>query len=503
MSMAYIVGRPLSEFIASEKVFRIRQLVKLVRKLTLAMQEAHRQGIVHRDLKPANIMVDQQGEPLIMDFGLASRESDVGPRLTHSGAIVGTPAYMAPEQLSGQATGPAGDIYSLGVVFYELLTGRLPFEGDLVDLVAQVACDEPRKPSEFRADVPKQLDDMCLKALAKTAENRFASMGEFAQELALFLTESSTVEATPTSDQESSAKSTRTYSWWHHLFASISGIALATLGVIVACLLFSLNAADPSTINAKPIPQESIAILAAGEIPRGGEQSTATGSSSAGTELDELPEDARVGPDEADSALPRNTDSRDIESAPSQTTEVSPATLPNVVLLPETTASLESDPSDLTARQGSESSQETIVVDAPTEIESKSNPTLETLPSTVAAASNVFFQKALDELREIAFERTELIDNTKRAITRYEVGLPDEYVRESGKLAELNRSYRELGIEIQDLESLIRERTIENTRRDLNRLDRLAISADLERYGRQSASAIKRRSRVSVEIAPE
>ncbi len=135
ISMAYIEGRPLSTFIQPDKPQTERQILIVIRKLALALQEAHDHGIVHRDLKPANIMVDKKGEPLIMDFGLAQQiRSKDDIRLTQTGNLLGTPAYMSPEQVQGEPTkiGSPTDQYSLGVILYELLTGQLPFRGSLV-----------------------------------------------------------------------------------------------------------------------------------------------------------------------------------------------------------------------------------------------------------------------------------------------------------------------------------------------------------------------------------
>ncbi len=131
VSMAFVEGRPLADLVEADKRLSQRQAAILVRQVAMAMAEAHRRGIIHRDLKPANIMINPRHEPVIMDFGLARRSDKRDAQLTKSGAIVGTPAYMSPEQVKGDPTGigPGCDIYSLGVVLYELLTGRLPFEG--------------------------------------------------------------------------------------------------------------------------------------------------------------------------------------------------------------------------------------------------------------------------------------------------------------------------------------------------------------------------------------
>ncbi len=184
LTMAFVEGKSLSEF-AATRPLTPRQAGLLVRKLALALKEAHQLGIIHRDLKPANVMIDQRGEPLIMDFGLARRTKGGDARLTREGSILGTPAYMAPEQISGdlEATGPASDVYSLGVILYELLTGRLPFSGDPMAMLAQVLMDQPPAPSEVRPGLDPDLEAICLKAMAKKVADRYRSMAELAAAL--------------------------------------------------------------------------------------------------------------------------------------------------------------------------------------------------------------------------------------------------------------------------------------------------------------------------------
>lgn len=188
LTMAYIEGKSLGEF-ARGKSLTHKSIAILVRKLALALQEAHQRGIIHRDLKPANIMIDKRGEPIVMDFGLARRLSRDDTRLTQTGAAIGTPAYMPPEQISANAElmGPACDIYSLGVILYELLTGRLPFEGDAMAMLAQILTDEPRRPSELQANIDPALEAICLKAMAKKPADRFGSMVEMAARLMDYL----------------------------------------------------------------------------------------------------------------------------------------------------------------------------------------------------------------------------------------------------------------------------------------------------------------------------
>jgi hypothetical protein len=192
LTMAYVEGQRLSEF-AAARPLTPRQSALLVRKLALALEEAHKRGVIHRDLKPENIMIDRRGEPIIMDFGLARRTRGRDPRLTQRGSALGTPAYMPPEQVSGdvEATGPASDVYSLGVIFYELLAGRLPFRGDPMAMLSQVLMSEPPPPSAVRAGIDPELEAICLKAMAKKPQERFASMAELAAALTTALRASS------------------------------------------------------------------------------------------------------------------------------------------------------------------------------------------------------------------------------------------------------------------------------------------------------------------------
>jgi serine/threonine protein kinase len=185
LTMAFLQGEALSHRIQNRKPFEPRAAAELVRKLALALQSAHALGVIHRDLKPGNIMMDDRGEPIIMDFGLARRADLVSEQLTHQGDILGTPAYMSPEQMLGEIAmmGPGCDIYSLGVILFELLTGTPPFRGDLPSLVSQVTLDDPPPPSCRRPGIDPRFDAICLKALAKLPSLRFSSMQAFADEL--------------------------------------------------------------------------------------------------------------------------------------------------------------------------------------------------------------------------------------------------------------------------------------------------------------------------------
>jgi predicted Ser/Thr protein kinase len=187
--MPYVAGEPLSRRARAAPPVPVREAVEVVRKLALALDVAHRQGVIHRDLKPANVLIDERGEPVLMDFGLARRDDVLGGALTQEGDLMGTPAYMPPEQVAGEVkhVGPHSDVYSLGMVLYELLAGTLPFQGDLLSLTAQIALDPPAPPSRHRPGLPPRLDAVCLKALQKKPADRWPSMQHFADALGEWL----------------------------------------------------------------------------------------------------------------------------------------------------------------------------------------------------------------------------------------------------------------------------------------------------------------------------
>jgi class 3 adenylate cyclase/tetratricopeptide (TPR) repeat protein/predicted Ser/Thr protein kinase len=187
MVMAYIEGRPLSELLSEYR--NEARAAALMRSVALAMQEAHDAGIIHRDLKPGNIMIDRRGEPVVMDFGLARTTHTDSVHHTGLGEILGTPHYMSPEQASGDsdAVGPATDIYSLGVILYQLLCGRAPFQGSVTAVLVQLASGPIVSPSRYRGDLNPRLEAVCLSAMARTVAERTKSMRLFAANLEEFL----------------------------------------------------------------------------------------------------------------------------------------------------------------------------------------------------------------------------------------------------------------------------------------------------------------------------
>lgn len=179
ITMEFIDGVPLSRFVGSSQLRTVDSILQMVATIAEAVQHAHGKGVIHRDLKPGNILIDAEFKPFVTDFGLARRvNSSNESRMTQEGLLIGTPAYMAPEQVKGEQAkvGPRSDVYSLGVILFELLTSRLPFEGSVPEMLAQVLRDHPPSPSKFRKDLNDDVDDLCVKMLRKDPEKRFASM---------------------------------------------------------------------------------------------------------------------------------------------------------------------------------------------------------------------------------------------------------------------------------------------------------------------------------------
>lgn len=188
--LEYVAGGSLAQRMTGQPWSSLAA-AQLVEKLARAVHYAHQMGIVHRDLSPANVLLTEKGEPKITDFGLAKLLIGGDTTATKTGAVLGTPNYMAPEQAEGKTKeiGPAADIHALGAILYELLTGCPPFQAESVlSTLDKVRWEEPLRPRRLQANVPRDLQTICLKCLRKEPQRRYATAQLLADDLRRFST---------------------------------------------------------------------------------------------------------------------------------------------------------------------------------------------------------------------------------------------------------------------------------------------------------------------------
>ena len=182
--MEYINGKELKDFFDAGQRYDIKTAFRLMTELLDALEFAHDAGIIHRDIKPANLMIDAEGHAKLTDFGVARVvDPDGAPgEATQTGAVVGTPAYMSPEQVQGEPIDRRTDIFSAGIIFYQFLTGQKPFDGTGWALAKRIIQDEPVRPSKL-VQVPPEIDRVIARALAKKPEARYQSARSFSDSL--------------------------------------------------------------------------------------------------------------------------------------------------------------------------------------------------------------------------------------------------------------------------------------------------------------------------------
>ena len=177
IAMEFVKGRSLKEYLEQHTRFTTPQLARIMTELLAALDYSHRNGVVHRDIKPANVMILEDGTVKVADFGIARIEQS---NLTQTGMILGTPSYMSPEQFMGQTVDGRSDLFSAGVILYELLTGEKPFSGSATTIMHKVLQEEPLPPSTLNVQVPRPFDGVVKRALAKRPDERFQTAREFA-----------------------------------------------------------------------------------------------------------------------------------------------------------------------------------------------------------------------------------------------------------------------------------------------------------------------------------
>lgn len=243
----YIEGRSLHAWLAGQPV-PPREAAAIGLALAEALQVAHESGVVHRDLKPGNILIDRAGKPHLTDFGLAKHKLG-SVTITLDGRLLGTPAYMSPEQARGRATevDARSDIYSLGVILYEMLAGRTPFQGDLRMLVAQILFDDPPPIARLVAHVPRDVETIALKCLEKLPARRYQTAAELAEDLRRFL-DGQPIQARPV------GRIARAWRWCRRRPATVA--LLAALALVIAGAAAAISASHWRTVATLRTVQE-------------------------------------------------------------------------------------------------------------------------------------------------------------------------------------------------------------------------------------------------------
>ena len=185
IAMEYLDGQTLEDMIKKKVKFNYRIIAQIIMQICSALEYAHDKGIVHRDIKPANIMIMKDYQAKVMDYGIARVDSS---SMTKTGIAMGTPNYISPEQLKGQKSDHRADLFSLGVVMYELLLGRRPFKGEnITSLIYSILNNNPEKPSNINPQIPLLFDRIIDRTLKKNVDERYQKASEIMADLSDFV----------------------------------------------------------------------------------------------------------------------------------------------------------------------------------------------------------------------------------------------------------------------------------------------------------------------------
>jgi len=242
ITMEYVPGEDLKSFIRRSRQLSIKGAISIARQVCEGLIEAHKHGVVHRDLKPSNIMIDRDGNVRIMDFGIARSSKSKG--ITGSGIMIGTPEYLSPEQADGEEVDSRSDIYSLGVILYEVVSGQLPFQGDTpLSLAVKHRIEKPENPRTINSQIPESLNQIILKCLEKNREDRYQAAEKLLADLKnIDITIPSTEQVIPKRKPTTSKEITVSFSLKKMLVPALIFAAVVAAGLLIWQLLPKRNA---------------------------------------------------------------------------------------------------------------------------------------------------------------------------------------------------------------------------------------------------------------------
>ena len=251
ITMEYVTGEDLKNFIRRAGHLSVSKALTVAQQIAEGLSEAHRLGVVHRDLKPRNIIIDKDGNARIMDFGIARSVSSKG--ITEKGIMVGTPEYMSPEQTEMIEVDHRSDIYSLGIVLFEMLTGRLPFEGETpLSVAVKQKTEPPPRPEELNPQIPDDLSRLILKCLAKDPAERYQTAGDLLAALREIATGLPTTEITAPRKRPTESREITVTLGLKKAYIPVLILILLAAAVFVVWRLLDRSPARPLPLNGKP-----------------------------------------------------------------------------------------------------------------------------------------------------------------------------------------------------------------------------------------------------------